>query len=240
MYHEFMDIVYLLKDSPEIKELNYSLRSLKNLPHDKVFFVGGFPQNINPEKVSHIPVLQTGTKYQNTTHSLKMAICNKEISDDFILMNDDFFVMTPIKDPVKELNLHRGPVEDVIEDYKKRYNGKIHPYIEGMVSTCKLLQKNGIKKPLSYELHVPMVFNKKKLAEMFSIADEENIPVLHKRTLYGNLFMSGGKQIKDVKMSLHLPEMPDSADFLSTSDTFFKKIEIIFANIFSEKSEYEL
>ena len=79
-----MDIVYLLKDSDVNEELTFSLRSLKNIPHDKVFLVGGFPANIDSEKVYHIPTYQGLNKYNNTTNSLKTAANTKEISEDFI------------------------------------------------------------------------------------------------------------------------------------------------------------
>ena len=235
-----MDIVYLLKESSENPELTCSLRSLKNLPHDNVFFVGGCPDKINLSKISHIPVEQTGTKYKNTTHSLRIVIKKGFLSHDFILMNDDFFIMTPISDPKKELNLNRGLVVDVIKDYQKRYNGQVNPYIDGMVATCQLLEKNGIKNPLSYELHIPMVFNRYKLEEMFSIADKADIPVLHKRTLYGNLYAKDSVFTEDVKMSLHFPELPENPAFLSTSDMYFRKMAPFLNNIFSDKSEYEL
>ena len=41
-----MDIVYLVKNSRTNDELTYSLRTLVNVPHDKVFLVGGCPDNI--------------------------------------------------------------------------------------------------------------------------------------------------------------------------------------------------
>ena len=72
-----MDIVYLVKDCTENEELTYSLRSLVNIPHDRVFIVGGCPRNIDTSKVIHFPILQTDTKYKNTTNNLKL-ICNQD------------------------------------------------------------------------------------------------------------------------------------------------------------------
>lgn len=57
-----MDIVYLVKECRINEELTYSLRSLVNLPHDKVFLVGGCPTNIDKTKITHIPTLQGNNK----------------------------------------------------------------------------------------------------------------------------------------------------------------------------------
>ena len=143
-----MDIVYLLKDEPIIDELSLSLRSLVHVPHDNVFFVGGFPTNINPSKVSHIKVEQSGTKYKNTTNMLKIVSKIQEISDKVILMNDDFMFMEDIKDPETELNLHRGLVDDIIKDYMERYKGQEHQYVTGMQDTKRVLQGLGYVNPL--------------------------------------------------------------------------------------------
>ena len=43
------DVVYCVKDDPDNEELRYSLRSLKNLPHQKVWIYGGGPKWLNEE-----------------------------------------------------------------------------------------------------------------------------------------------------------------------------------------------
>ena len=62
-----MDIVYVIKDCSFCEELTYSLRSLVNVPHDNVIIIGGLPKNIDENKIVHIPFIQKGSKYQNTT-----------------------------------------------------------------------------------------------------------------------------------------------------------------------------
>lgn len=240
IYQPTMDIVYLLKDEPIIDELTLSLRSLVHVPHDKIFFVGGFPTNINPEKVYHIEFKQKGTKYKNTTNMLKAVSKNLKISDKFILMNDDFMFMEDIKDPETELNLHRGYVDDIIKDYLERYKGQEHPYVTGMEDTKRVLQGLGYVNPLSYELHIPIVMHRTNLQQMFRLPGLDAIPVLHKRTLYGNMYLRNSQYTEDVKMDLHHPELPQNTKFLSTSDMYFRQLKPFLLSMFDKPSEYEL
>ena len=95
---EDLDIVYFVKDSPENEELKYSLRSVeKNFPHKHVWFIGGKPKSLEPDK--WLPVKQNQvTKWANTSMLLRSACENPEISDDFVLFNDDFFILYPVED----------------------------------------------------------------------------------------------------------------------------------------------
>lgn len=232
-----MDIIY-----PYIKgndELIYSLRSLVNLPHNKVFIVGEKPEGIDLTKVCYIPFAQTKTKYKNTTEILKMMCNNSAVSDDFILMNDDFFILKPITNPKEELNLYRGNALKVYEHYVQRFGA--NGYSKGMLETIYFIQdKLNIQEPLGYELHVPFIFNKSKFLKMFELEGIDNILALHKRTLYGNMYYKGGNSIKDVKVfafgSLPLPEQK----FLSCSDTAWENLRSYMQKIFNKKSIYEV
>jgi hypothetical protein len=234
-----MDIVYLLKESKENEELRYSLRSLKNMPHDKVFFVGGMPDFVNLDKVFHIPTLQDANRYKNTATGMLTACMCSKISDDFILMNDDFFIMTPIKDVKKEFNLHRGLLDDMILYYSNEFPFK-DEYLSGLRETRELLRRLKIHGPLSYELHIPMVINKRDMVETFLIPGFMDMKAPMFRSLYGNLHLKDSQYTHDVKMdALHL-ELPDNPTFLSTSDSYFKTIKVFMNAIFPDKSEYEL
>lgn len=231
-----MDIVYTLSKKYTGEELRYSLRSLVKIPHDKVFIVGGCPEWV--KNVIHIPTEQTGTKYKNTTNNLIKACNDSRISKDFILMNDDFFFLENIIP--KELNLHNGPVDKSLERYH-RLIPKGSPYVNGMEQTKAFIESLGIKNPLSYELHVPFVINKKRFLKMFKLPGVMDIPCLHKRTLYGNLYLSGGKEIPDVKifgrkrLNLVIKEK-----FVSCDDFGFWRMVNFLISKFPEKSDYEI
>lgn len=231
-----MDIVYVVKPCRRNEELMYSLRSLVNIPHDKVFIVGGCPKNINQEKVIHIPTEQSGTKWRNSTNNLLTACSDERLSEDFILFNDDFYVLKPIKD-LKELELDRGPLWKVYDYYHSKYGPT--DYAEGIKQTGELLERLGVTNPLSYELHIPFVMAKSKVLKAFTLPGVMDIPVVHKRTLYGNLYKTDTKTVRDVKVYNFFDSAKTGA-FLSSIDTFLPNVLNWLAAKFPQKSEYEL
>lgn len=90
MLSQTPDIVYILRsDILDTQELTYSLRSLTNLQHGKVWTAGGRPPGIKPDNA--LEVKQQGeTKWAKVAYTLR-KVCNiKELSQEFYLFNDDF------------------------------------------------------------------------------------------------------------------------------------------------------
>lgn len=211
-----MDIVYCIKQEEDNEELRYSLRSLKNIPHRRVFFAGYMPTWV--KGVWHIPVLQTRSKYRNTTDNLIRACSVPEVSDDFLYFNDDFFIMKPTgKMPV----LNRGSNAKVTAEYKAKGSGG---YVKGMMETEELLHMLGIEEVINYELHVPLQINKSRFLDIIQIQKDlaPHIKVVHKRTLYGNFWKVGGSKIEDVKVYNIDQSWSRESQFLSTLDTTFR------------------
>lgn len=234
-----MDIVYLVKNCVINEELTYSLRSLSNLPHNRIFIVGGISTNLNQSKVIYRPFLQGADKFANTTNGLKYICQDKDLSDDFILMNDDFFILKPITDPINELNLCRGTIQEVIQEIGHRYETG-SPYLTGMKQTHIYLRDLGYSKPLSYELHVPMVINKKCFLALFSLPYIETIRKGHIRSIYGNTYLNDSQKIKDVKVHRDFYTPIGSDKFLSTEDNSWPSVKKYLERIFPEKSPYEI
>ena len=234
-----MDILYTLKQCDQCDELIYSLRSLSNVTHDKVFLVGGCPSWVDKSKIIHIPTEQKGTKWRNSTNNVKQACLDARLSDDFILMNDDFFILKPIQDPAKEFNLQQGTIKSVYAYYFGRSASQTN-WCKGMRETGELMQKQGILEPLSYDLHTPMVFNKHKFLQMFDIAGVNNIDVLHWRSLYGNLFSPNAEYMKDIKYRTNEAFDESKYDkFISCSNAGFMQIRQFLSNKFPNRSIYE-
>lgn len=235
-----MDIVYLVKNAPVNEELTYSLRSLVNLPHNKVFIVGGCPNNLDKTKVIHVPTVQGNNKFQNTTQAIQIICKNESLSEDFILMNDDFFILEPIRDPQKELNLCRGTIESVEKEYLERNRGFINEYFTGMRQTRIFLQDLGYKRPLSYELHIPMVMAKKRVLGLFSLDFLASVRTPHWRSIYGNLYLKNSEVIQDVKVLADFYRPIGSDKFLSSEDNSWPRVKTYISRLFPEKSQFEI
>jgi hypothetical protein len=208
------DVVYICRAGEDNEELRHSLRSVAaNLPHRKVWIVGYRPRWVAPE-VGYIPTMQRGPKHANTWNNWKALTHCPDISDEFVLFNDDFFVTRPINDvPV----LHRGTLNEMIDWYGQQ---RLASHRQRGAFTRQILDRAGRGHLLSYELHVPMVVNRHVLAEAVGLISRSGTPgyAVAKRTLYGNLAGVGGERAHDVKAMRANDGLPESGlPFLSTS-----------------------
>ncbi|MFE7356960.1 hypothetical protein ACFU8Q_28330 [Streptomyces sp. NPDC057543] len=208
------DIVCPVREGAANAQLRYALRSwAANLPHRRVWLVGYRPPWA--ADVGHVPIWQTGTKYANTTAAVRVAIEHPEITERFILCNDDFFAMKP--QPAELPVYHRGLVRDVEAYYATRGNGA---YLRGLRETRDLLARLGHEDPLSYELHVPLPVSKAGMLN--ALETGRHLDVLHKRTAYGVLAGIGGEYMADVKVLRRAPRTFDAnSPFLSTMPDSF-------------------
>lgn len=227
-----MDVVYICR-SGDNEELRYSIRSVvANLKHDNLWVVGQKPKWYTG---NFIEVPDKRLKYVNARNNLKAIIDDNRISDDFILMNDDFYIMKPL-DTVEYF--YSGSLESKALEVE---SVSLHSsYTRMFYSTIDRLDQQGIKNSLSYELHVPIVMNKQKLR-----------PIIKQKTtlwrsMYGNMYSVGGKQMDDVKVYAKTSKKK-SFDwqgklntFLSSQDDVFELLKIKLLNArFPDKTIYE-
>ena len=206
-----MDIVYFLKPSTINEELRYSLRSLKNLPHRKVFLIGGranWAKNVHSVGIRQF----RGNKWLNVSDLLFSVVNNPTISDDFIWFNDDFYVITP----QQGLQYwHDRTLEERIEDFTtpKRYTST---YGRRLQRAAMSLQGNK-RSTRNFELHLPMVTNRARMSVIFHRYPE----IGAKRSLYCNEFNLPSTQRDDVKVYGLEEHIHPNADFASTDDRSF-------------------
>lgn len=206
---------------------------VKNTENPIIWVVGGKPSWYTG---NYIKSDQSGDKYKNVIGSLKAIVNHQDIPDDFILMNDDFYIIKPID---KIQTYHGGKFENKVELFSK--NAKSSYYTSILKNTMRELKNAGIHQPLDYAIHVPIELNKDKLFTV--IRSRVSI-----RTMYGNLFSIGGTEVDDVKFHrvatrkwANNPDL-DTIDFeyLSTSDDSFLEVyEYILKDMFSDPSPYE-
>ena len=218
------DIVYFVKDTDINEELKYSLRTLVNFQHGKVWFYGGCPKDLKPDY--HVKVNQDQpTKWQNIFKMFKLVCDNDNITKDFWLFNDDFFVMKPVKDGP---NWFEGDLYKRVVTLEDKHNG-ITPYSQQLRYTLQELEGMGCT-TINYALHVPMLINRDKGKELSNIIDGPMI-----RCSYGNYFNIGGIDHSDVKIDSTTKTYKDG-EYLSTNDKSFtgevgKQIRELFKTI---------
>lgn len=228
-----MDVVYIVRPGDRNEELRYSLRSLANLPHDAVWAVGYRPRWA---VVQTVQTQQRRGKYENSLLNIRAACEARDVSADFVYFNDDFMVLKPVDQlPI----MHRGTVREFVAGHVRTY-GRPGPYIRSLLATADFLKQRGIRDPLCFEGHVPIVFNRTRLRRALDlVADRPDIR--HYRTLYGNLEGWTGEEIPDWKIS-GLQGVPGPRwPFASTADVAFERgaVGAWIRERFPERSPYE-
>jgi hypothetical protein len=214
-----VNFVYICKDGDN-EELRYSVRSIvTNCNVDNIWVVGGKPPWYAGE---YIEVKQNLSKYKNAHNNFK-TICNSsEIPEEFILMNDDFFI-------TKQTENIMAYFDRTLLNKIERYESILgrNSYINRMKTTHQKLISMHINDPLNYEIHVPMLINKNKFKKIVGI----NHNLLY-RSMYGNIYNVGGKEMEDVKVydsvnmkSLSYDYLSNKYSFLSTEPGSFLKLK---------------
>lgn len=173
-----MDVLYYIGGGSmhQNNELKYSLRALQKHCRDlgKVWVVGNKPQFL--KDVEYI-WLEDKDKWWKNAFNKTMKAIESGISDKFLLMNDDFYML-----------------EDFNADsYPYFYRGEIpaqanNAYQEVVVNTRKKLIDMGL--PYNhYGVHCPMVIE----ADKYQTLAKYMFEPLSVRCLYGNMFCKGEK-----------------------------------------------
>lgn len=207
--------VYIYKKTSDRgRELQFSLRSLANITNwnGQVFIIGHRETWLTG--VTVIDAEKDAEPHIDRNNKLRAIVASKEIPDDFIFMNDDFYCTEPT-------------------ELTAMYNGSLDTdalgnWATSKRETAKFLQDNGIESPLNYDIHTPILFNKQKLAEVLKLIGNTT---LLPRSVYGNLFEIGGKPYIDRKTrTMYLPKAP----FISTH-LYTKELD----KLFTTPSQFE-
>lgn len=234
-----LDLVYVLGTGSRWRnnEIRYSLRSVeRHLPHARVFVVGYLPKFMR--NVIHLDCSDpTQNKLQNSIHKTLRAASDPRVGERFVLMNDDFFFLKPVK---KMMVFHRGTMSETIA----RHPTKAGYYYDAMRRTRQMLVDSGIRNPKDYAVHFPMVLEKSKVREVARKFDYRSQGFLF-RTAYANLNGMGGYFRNDVKpktmADLALRKFRDiellsSSDAMAVQPSFHAWLE----RKFPEPSRYEI
>lgn len=232
------DVVYVIKDSSMNPELVYSLRSVENnWQYKNVWFCGGCPERIKPDH--HMKIEQTGVNKWEKVRNMVIEICkNDQITDNFWLFNDDFFVLKKI--PENMPAQYNGRLIDYVERIEKRRGGP-DGFTVRLRQAAEDLKEAGLD-TLNYEVHKPMLFNRKKLLE--ALEKFPNTPAY--RSIYGNYWKIGGQTKHDMKIKVlkfsRMYNVESLWEFVSTSDVSFRDGNVgeFIRNKFKDKSRFEI
>jgi hypothetical protein len=203
-----MDVVYLVGEV--LPELRYSLRSLQNVEHDNVWIVSGSLPGWAAANLLPVGDMTSG-KSRNLMEKFRQVAACGDISEDFIYFNDDFFAVAPTQAP----NWRSGTLDEYQGRVRRKY---CLSWRESMCVTRQVLVDSG-QTTHDYEMHLPMVFNQQRLAEVLSQVEGYEIQV---RSLYGNYWQVGGEERDDVKISNGRDVWPAGREWVSTSDLAFR------------------
>ena len=211
-----IDVVYILKNGIKGNEdeLIHSIRSVvENWTFRRLWFVGGEPGGLIPDGAIYHE--QTGaTRYERVRSSMERVNECDDISDDYFLFNDDFFIMRKIT----EWNpLYKGTIEEHADKLLQRYVGG-SKYEKQIRFSGELLKQRGYSTK-NYSLHVPFMVNKEKSEQVF----REFPSSAMFKNLYGNVHNIGGIEVdRDTKIHyLHEHARKDQA-VVSTNDSTFR------------------
>lgn len=161
---EELDIVYPLRPTKNgCEELRYSLRTVeKNLPHRNVYVytpkdIGWFSDKVHVEIVEELPGPNA-----SVNNKLLRACSNPKISDPFIFMNDDFFIMKKMeKLPMYFL----GTLDEQIAS-----RAKTDLFRKCLVEERDyvLLDYMFISHVWDFEAHAPILFHKQELKDVIT------------------------------------------------------------------------
>lgn len=228
-----MDIVYIYRAGwNNCAELKYSLRWLKNITNFtwKVFLVGYKPDWMSNE-VIHIPAEDPfQIKMQNALHKITLACSDSRISEDFILMNDDFFFLKP----TEVVYWNQGTINDHINKRSNSWKWGSE-YWHWLVRTGQLFPSG-----LDFSLHRPIIYNKRKFKDLFYFYDFNDRILL--RNTYCNHYKIVWEYAEDYKTNSFVQLMEDKPEIFSTGDWIINDTRFVeyMEKLFPEKSIYEL
>lgn len=191
-----IDVVYVLGRGSrwEDNELRYSLRSIEKHLKDfgKVWIVGEKPAWVT--NVNHIPATDPyRVPDTNILYKLKIACNNAEISDTFLFMNDDHFLL-------HNFNTETFPFyySGTLEQYTRKRGQD--SYGRRCVNSMKWLKMKGYN-TLYFDTHYPIRYQKKAFLEIFKDVEIDRGFGYVIKSIYANAMNFEDQEIMDCKFS---------------------------------------
>ena len=226
------DVVYILRNNIATDEVRYSVRSVvKNFPYKRIWFFGGKPEGLEPD--CYVEYQQEGvSKWERSTNTVRKICQTDELTEDFWLFNDDFFII----DKVKEFPPYiLGSLDRRVQRIFNKHHASTG-YSRKLSDTQRILKQKNCDQ-LDYAVHCPILINRAKALE--TLSKFKGYPMF--RSLYGNHHSIGGVVTRDFTI-FGLDELPrDGVNIVSTTDQSFRDgvVGKYIRDMFKESCKYE-
>lgn len=191
-----MDVILPYKQSRS-EELRWALKSLKNLSGvDKVYVIGERPSyNVYAIFVEDETKPWSNLSPHHNQISKYLTACNLDVSEDLLIMNDDFYIL----EGTEPKNYDRGLLIDHIHERK------FDSYTRALKQTSDYLRSKGLQE-IDFEMHIPMVVKKSLLKQSIKeiIPDISKGKTIFIRSYYGNRYEIESEYLEDPKNKLPL------------------------------------
>lgn len=228
------DVVYIVKEDPHNEELRYSIRSVvENFPVRNIWIFGYCPSWL--KKIINVKIPQPGQKWENSKMLFNEIANCESLPDEFVLFNDDFFVMDKVEKPEHH---YCGLLADRIQQLRDAFGDNRPTYVGQLQQVYDRLIELGFNNPKNYALHMPMPFNRKKMKESLELT--KDLP-MSLRSFYANYYGVGGVETQDCKVFL-TGDYERTSPYLSTDDRTFRLglVGRDIRNTFRNKCDYEI
>ena len=233
-----MDIVYILGTGSvwQNNEIRFSLRSVEKNISDvgNVFVVGERPAFL--KNAIHLPYKDSSPAYWRNAYSKTILACkDPRLSENFLFMNDDFFILKPIT------------AETYPYYYNKKYhrmNNLNHAYFSAIQKARADRGDQLAQGVFNFAVHRPIRYNKKLYLEMPLVY--KNSLSFSPRSFYCNYFSVPGVGCVDPLIypgtfskgfNLFIAELTDSS--IASASGRFPPFQKWIAELFPKPSRYE-
>jgi hypothetical protein len=208
-------------------ELKYCLRSIEKYltGFRDIHIVGACPKFLR--NINHIPCRDIDRiPDTNIMRKLNAACENPQVSDNFLMFNDDHFLVHNFHAPDFPYLYFKD-----LSDYIALNRG---PYAGRARSTKSYLEQKGLSTKY-FDIHTPIIYNKAKFME--NVVEKWHPSGFLIKSMYANSLKIEGEPEPDYKIST--PKEANGARVLSTYPQVPHLVRTLLLNLYPEKSTFE-
>jgi hypothetical protein len=210
-------------------ELRLSLRSIEKYltGYRSIYIVGEYPEWL--QNCIHVPINDTEKiSDKNIMHKIAAACLLHEVSETFIMFNDDHYLLSPYHAPGFPYYYHKN-----LTDYITQRRGDI--YAIRATNTLNHLKANNLPAKF-FDCHTPILYNKQAFLGIVNSADWDNSRQGYIiKSLYANsLSIEGVELIND-----HKYQVPTPAPLMSTFPRVSAAMRKFLFEQFDKPSKFE-